>query len=60
MKKNSITPHILFAIGTFCFFTSSLSAQLSGADAYMKGNYVEIGISGLGGFEGAGLPRQPV
>ena len=46
-KKLLLSLMILFASATIS------KAQLSGADAYMKGNYVEIGISGLGGFEGA-------
>ena len=29
------------------------NAQMVGANAYLKGNLVEIGLSGLGGFEGA-------
>lgn len=28
-------------------------SQIVGADAFMKGNYVEVGINGYGGFEGA-------
>lgn len=50
MKK--IT-QILFAIGGFFLISSSSNAQMAGTNAYLKGNYVEIGISGLGGFEGA-------
>lgn len=38
---------------TFLLLTSFYSnAQMVGSNAYMKGNYVEIGINGLGGYEG--------
>ncbi len=50
MKKAT---QFLFAISGFFLFSSSLNAQMAGSNAYLKGNNVEIGISGLGGFEGA-------
>ncbi|MFL5765309.1 MAG: PKD domain-containing protein [Bacteroidia bacterium] len=36
--------------------TSSAQAVMSGTNAFIKGTYSEIGISGIGGFEGAPLP----
>lgn len=34
-------------------------AQMVGANAYIKGTSLEIGIDGLGGFEGANMPVSP-
>src|ERR1043165_5077420 len=36
-----------------------LKAQMVGPDAYIKGNNVEIGIRGIGGYEGADCAVSP-
>ncbi|MCW3082786.1 MAG: hypothetical protein JWP12_152 [Bacteroidetes bacterium] len=41
-------------------YTENAHAQISGTEAYIKGNYVEIGIAGLGGYEGADMTTGPV
>jgi hypothetical protein len=41
------------------FFSGTSYAQMVGTDAYLKGNYVELGISGAGGFEGAPTMTSP-
>lgn len=38
------------------FATLASNAQIVGTEAFLKGNYVEIGISGQWGFEGADTP----
>jgi len=53
MKKNKTTLRIFFSFVTIILLQFNSKAQMLGVDAYMKGNYVEIGIAGLGGFEGA-------
>ena len=48
--------HVVF----LCFFNINLlNAQMVGANAYIKGTSVEIGISGLGGFEGCPTGASP-
>src|ERR1043165_3646545 len=37
-----------------------VSAQMVNGSAYMKGNYVEVGIDSLGGFEGTDTVVAPV
>lgn len=49
MKKKICFP--LVVVSTFVL-NKQLAAQMVGTDAFIKGNYVEIGIDGLGGFEG--------
>ncbi|MBL0329841.1 MAG: T9SS type A sorting domain-containing protein [Bacteroidetes bacterium] len=49
----------LFAIGSILSAVVSY-AQISGSGTYLKGNYVEIGIDNLGGFEGANCLTAPV
>ncbi|CAN5397585.1 hypothetical protein BH10BAC1_BH10BAC1_05790 [soil metagenome] len=44
---------LLLSLVALLSCASASHAQLSGPDAYMKGNYIEIGVSGIGGFEGA-------
>jgi hypothetical protein len=39
--------------------TGTSYAQMVGTDAYLKGNYVELGIAGAGGFEGAPTTTSP-
>lgn len=39
-------------VGLF-FFNGILRSQIVAPDAFIKGNFVEIGVSGPGGFEGA-------
>ncbi len=48
--KNKII--ILFLTILIIVATKESFAQMVGPDAYIKGNNVEIGINGLGGFEG--------
>ena len=60
MKKNKSTLIILFTSLSIFLFSVSANAQMVGADAYMKGNYVEIGIDGAGGFEGVNITASPV
>ena len=50
-KNKRISSFLLFAI--FLTAADFSFAQIVGANAFMKGNNVEIGISGIGGFEGA-------
>ena len=35
------------------FITKIVTAQIVGTEAFLKGNYVEIGLRGAGGFEGS-------
>jgi Secretion system C-terminal sorting domain len=51
--------YFYFLIAT-CFFEIDLHAQIVGTDVYMKGNYIQIGISGAGAFEGANATINPV
>lgn len=60
MKNNKTTLRILFSYSVIILFSVSSKAQMVGPDAYMKGNYVEIGIRGLGGFEGVDVTSSPV
>ena len=41
-------------------YTENAHAQIVGTEAYIKGNYVEIGIAGVGGYEGAYITTAPV
>ena len=51
------TKHLL--LKSFLLFTvgilniQQVKSQIVGTDAFLKGNYVEIGIKGNGGYEGA-------
>ena len=51
------TKHLL--LKSFLLFTvvilniQQVKSQIVGTDAFLKGNYVEIGIKGSGGYEGA-------
>ncbi|MFL5762537.1 MAG: T9SS type A sorting domain-containing protein [Bacteroidia bacterium] len=49
---------LLFSVLAIAF-AGTLSAQMVGTDAYLKGNYVELGIDGGGGFEGASTTASP-
>lgn len=40
--------------------TQNATAQISGSGAYVPGNYVELGIDSLGGFEGSNTLTAPV
>ena len=44
-----VTITLLFVV----ILSKNLSAQVVGTDAFIRGNFVEIGISGPGGYEGA-------
>jgi hypothetical protein len=57
-KYKKLSSFLLFAL----FFTVAdfSFAQIVGGNAYMKGNNIEIGISGIGGFEGAPLDSTSV
>jgi hypothetical protein len=57
MKKTLLLNCLLFSLSVLK--TEVSNAQMVGADAYMKGNYVELGISGLGGFEGDSISSVP-
>ena len=60
------TKHLL--LKSFLLFTvgilniQQVKSQIVGTDAFLKGNYVEIGIKGNGGYEGATAtaPTEPV
>ncbi|MBL0329840.1 MAG: T9SS type A sorting domain-containing protein [Bacteroidetes bacterium] len=60
MKNKKITQLILSSLAAIALPVLSSTAQIVGADAYLKGNNVEIGISGLGGFEGAPIDSATV
>lgn len=60
MKNSKTKLAILFSCIGIILFSVSTKAQMVGTDAYMKGNYVEIGIRGLGGFEGVDVTSAPV
>ena len=36
-----------------------MNAQMVGPDAYLKGTYVEVGVTGIGGFEGVPVATSP-
>ena len=58
--KNKTTPRILFSLIAILAVNTSVKAQIVGDEAYMKGNYVEVGIDGDGGFEGAPIDSGAV
>lgn len=58
--KNKTTLRILFSMIAIIGMSVSIKAQIVGEEAYMKGNYVEIGIDGDGGFEGAPIDSGAV
>ena len=45
----------LLALSFLLIFTKSYFAQISGGNGFLIGNYVEVGIAGPGGYEGADL-----
>lgn len=51
---------IVFSVIAIITLSISSNAQMVGPDAYMKGNFVEIGIRGMGGFEGVDILSSPV
>lgn len=53
MKTKNLLFNCSLAIAISATTTGNLNAQIVGTDAFMKGNYVEIGIKGTGGYEGA-------
>jgi gliding motility-associated-like protein len=59
MKNNKA--NILFALFfAFIFIQiAKVNAQMVGPDAYIQGTSVEIGVSGLGGFEGTNQTTSP-
>src|SRR5438309_2136011 len=58
MKIKSITNYLLLLV--FCLFQSGLlNAQMVGANAYIKGTNLEVGIVGIGGFEGVPTATSP-
>src|ERR1043165_6304445 len=58
MLKKRLSNRLVLLVLVFISLTSGAFAQavMSGTNAYIKGTYSEIGISGIGGFEGAPLP----
>jgi gliding motility-associated-like protein len=54
MMKNK-----LFLACAAVLMTGMLKAQMVGPDAYIKGNNVEIGVRGIGGFEGIDCAVSP-
>jgi Secretion system C-terminal sorting domain len=58
--KNKFTLRFSLLTVASVLTASTAMAQMVGTDAYMKGTNVEIGISGLGGFEGAPTATAPV
>src|SRR6218665_35112 len=59
MTKIKLLPSFLLSL-LFCFVTGMASAQMVGANAYIKATSVEIGINGAGGFEGVNTGTSPV
>jgi gliding motility-associated-like protein len=59
MKKGKLIFNALFVLILSVFHSGSISAQMVGPDAYIKGTSVEIGISGAGGFEGVNTTVSP-
>lgn len=58
MKNQRLFPLLSVA---FCALSlTSVKAQMVGGDAYIQGFYVEIGVSGEGGFEGINTTTSPV
>lgn len=57
--KNKTTTLKVLLLAAFVSAIHIASAQLVGSDAYMKGNYVEIGLDGAGGFEGCSTTSSP-
>ncbi|MCW3070487.1 MAG: hypothetical protein JWO44_377 [Bacteroidetes bacterium] len=53
MKKRKLLSRSVFLSLFSILFTGNIRAQIVGADAFIKGTSVEIGIAGPGGFEGA-------
>jgi len=56
MKKSTF--FYLFAVAGL-LIAGTANAQMVGSDAYIKGNYVEIGLDGSGGFEGVDQAISP-
>ncbi len=50
-KNLLLKSSLLFAVGILNI--QQVKSQIVGTDAFLKGNYVEIGIRGKGGYEGA-------
>ncbi|HYG53076.1 MAG TPA: hypothetical protein VD905_19390, partial [Flavobacteriales bacterium] len=47
MQKN------IFLLSVWLIMQAAVQAQIIAGNAFIKGNYAEVGVSGLGGFEGA-------
>lgn len=62
-RMHMIRIKLLFSLllSTFLYFiTGTATAQMVGANAYIKATSVEIGINGAGGFEGVNTGVSPV
>ena len=56
-KKNLLSCYFIVAL--FFFKTEVSIAQMVGPDAYIQGTSIEIGVSGMGGFEGVSTTTSP-
>lgn len=57
MKKNYFNRGIVATLAVLGLFqNNAIFAQMVGTDAFMQGNSVEIGIAGVGGYEGTNSP----
>ena len=56
MKKSKL---ILGFTLILVFFFTKLNAQMVGSDAYIQGTSVDIGIAGIGGYEGTSTTTSP-
>jgi gliding motility-associated-like protein len=57
VKKLLLSSALLLIL--ILFGSGSIRAQMVGPNAYIKGNSVEIGLSGIGGFEGCPTSTSP-
>ncbi len=60
MKTSPIILKSLLYFFVLFFKPIITHAQIVGSNAYMKGNYIEIGINGVGGFEGVDTTLSPL
>lgn len=52
MKNKTTTHGAVIALASLFLFSANADAQMVPGGAFMKGNYIEIGIDSAGGFEG--------
>ena len=59
MKNKTLLLNCSLLVTISLFKAEVLNAQMVGADAYIKGTSVEIGLDGIGGFEGCNIITSP-